>query len=419
MNQKKQLKISLPIAFEYLVNILMTLVDTVAVSIIGTKELGAIGAMSVIINMMQMSIQTINVTNTTLVAKELGKNDYKKIKLISGNSLILTIIVSIITILIVALIKPVFPVMFNVDAICNTYLIIRLMGFIQSSIVTVLSGQQRTLGQQGNILILRILAVICNLILDIIVIKLGYGIEGVAFVTIAIDTVLAIYLLLKTKTTIQYKLNIPIIKNILNLFKWNFVERIVTRVDNFVFNILVSRMGELEYAVHVILIQIKDIEEAFIQGFGDGITISIGVASGKEEKEYMNDVKVVAKKLITKVSIIIPIVVFGIAIVVMNISLRTLELQIIFYMVLPILLLATYINITATYYFSIIRGIRDFKFLAQRNFISSLIKIIIAIIFACTPLGIIGVWLSYLLYCIVQKYMSEQKLQEKERNEMI
>lgn len=202
MNQKKQLKISLPIAFEYLVNILMTLVDTVAVSIIGTKELGAIGAMSVIINMMQMSIQTINVTNTTLVAKELGKNDYKKIKLISGNSLILTIIVSIITILIVALIKPVFPVMFNVDAICNTYLIIRLMGFIQSSIVTVLSGQQRTLGQQGNILILRILAVICNLILDIIVIKLGYGIEGVAFVTISIDTVLAIYLLLKTKTTI-------------------------------------------------------------------------------------------------------------------------------------------------------------------------------------------------------------------------
>ena len=419
MNQKKQLKISLPIAFEYLVNILMTLVDTVAVSIIGTKELGAIGAMSVIINMMQMSIQTINVTNTTLVAKELGKNDYKKIKLISGNSLILTIIVSIITILIVALIKPVFPVMFNVDAICNTYLIIRLMGFIQSSIVTVLSGQQRTLGQQGNILILRILAVICNLILDIIVIKLGYGIEGVAFVTIAIDTVLAIYLLLKTKTTIQYKLNIPIIKNILNLFKWNFVERIVTRVDNFVFNILVSRMGELEYAVHVILIQIKDIEEAFIQGFGDGITISIGVASGKEEKEYMNDVKVVAKKLITKVSIIIPIVVFGIAIVVMNISLRTLELQIIFYMVLPILLLATYINITATYYFSIIRGIRDFKFLAQRNFISSLIKIIIAIIFAFIPLGIIGVWLSYLLYCIVQKYMSKQKLQEKERDEMI
>ena len=85
MDQKKQLKISLPIAFEYLVNICMTLVDTIAVSLIGTKELGAIGAMSVIINIMQMSIQTINVTNTALVAKELGEKNEDKIKLVSGN----------------------------------------------------------------------------------------------------------------------------------------------------------------------------------------------------------------------------------------------------------------------------------------------------------------------------------------------
>lgn len=208
----------------------------------------------------------------------------------------------------------------------------------------------------------------------------------------------------------------PIIKNIVNLFKWNFVERIVTRVDNFVFNILVSRMGELEYAVHVILIQIKDIEEAFIQGFGDGITISVGVASGKKQKDYMQQVKQITKRVIIKVSIIIPIVVLGIAIMVICISLRTPELQKIYYTVLPILLIATYVNITATYYFSIIRGIRDFKFLAQRNFVSSLIKIVIAIILAYTPLGIIGVWLSYLVYNLVQKYMSKIQLQKKEKN---
>ncbi|MCI9015639.1 MAG: hypothetical protein HFJ53_00490 [Clostridia bacterium] len=40
-------------------------------------------------------------------------------------------------------------------------------------------------------------------------------------------------------------------------------------------------MGNLEYSVHVILIQIADIYESFIQGFGDGITISVGIASGK------------------------------------------------------------------------------------------------------------------------------------------
>lgn len=368
--------------------------------------------MAVIINIMQMSIQTINVTNSSLIAKAIGENNENKIKLISGNSVILTLIISVITILIVLLIMPIFPTMFNVDKVCNTYLFIRLIGFIQSSIVTVLSGQQRTLGNQGNILKLRIFAVIANLIFDILVVKLGYGIVGVALVTITLDTILSIYLLVKSRKSIKYKYNKNIIKNILDLFKWNFVERIVTRIDNFVFNILVSRMGETEYAVHVILIQIKDIIGSFIQGFGDGITISVGIASGKKDTNYMSNVKHVAKKLINKASIIVPLATLTISIIIMKISLNQPDLQTIFFNVLPILLLAIFIEMSATYYYSIIRGIRDFKFLAKRNFISSFIKIIIATILAYTPLGIIGVWISFIIYCILQKYMSKSRVKE-------
>lgn len=407
---KKQLKISLPIAFENLINVSMTLVDTLVISTIGIKELGAVGAMAVIINIMQMSIQTINVTNSSLIAKAIGEKEDKKLKLISGNSILLTLIISIITILVALAIMPVFPTLFNVDKICNTYLSIRLIGFVQSSIVTVLSGQQRTLGKQGNILKLRIIAVIANLVFDIFVVRQGYGIVGVAIVTIILDTILAFYLLIKSKQSVMYKFDKDIIKKIFHLFKWNFVERIVTRIDNFVFNILVSRMGESEYAVHVILIQIKDIVASFTQGFGDGITISVGIASGKNDIESMNNTKKVAKKLINIASITVPLVTFLISLVIMKISLNQLTLQMIFLKVLPILLLAVFTDMSATYYFSIIRGVRDFKFLAKRNFISSVIKIIVATILAYTSLGIIGVWLSYLLYCILQKYMSERRI---------
>ena len=38
---KKQLKVSLPIAFENLVNILMTLIDTLVVATLGPSQLGA------------------------------------------------------------------------------------------------------------------------------------------------------------------------------------------------------------------------------------------------------------------------------------------------------------------------------------------------------------------------------------------
>lgn len=368
--------------------------------------------MAVIINIMQMSIQTINVTGSSLIAKAIGENDKNNIKAISGNCIILTSMISAITIFIALIIKPVLPTLFNVDKIGNTYLVVRLVGFLQSSIVTVLSGQQRTLGKQGNILKLRIIAVILNLVLDVIVVNYGYGIEGVAWVTVLIDSLMAIYLLIKSKKSIMYKFNQKVMKRIFELFKWNFVERIITRIDNFIFNILVSRMGENEYAVHIILIQIRDIVENFIQGFGDGITISIGIASGKNDKKYMEKVKGIAKTIINISSIIVPIATCIMGLIIMKISLNEAILQNIFYQILPILILGIYIVMSATYYYAIIRGLRDFEFLAKRNFISSIIKIIVATILAYTPLGIIGVWISYLIYCIIQKGMSKNRTKQ-------
>lgn len=241
---KKQIKRSLPIAFESLINILMTLVDTLVIATLGVQAVGAIGAMAVILNFMQMSIQTIHVSNNTLVSKAVGEENKEKVGLATGNAVIMATVVSIITIILVYFIQPTFPELFKVDKICITYLTIRLMGFIQSSIVTVLSGHQRAIGNQGNILKLRIVAVILNLLLDIFVVKKGYGVAGVAYVTIAIDTLLAIYLYIKTTKTVKYKLNKSCFMDLFYLFKWNFVERIASKIDNFVFNIIVSRMGE-------------------------------------------------------------------------------------------------------------------------------------------------------------------------------
>lgn len=413
---KKQMKRSLPIAFESLINILMTLVDTLVIATLGVDALGAIGAMGVVLNFMQMSIQTIHVSNNTLVARAIGEDKKESIELTTGNAVIMAVIISIITIILVYFIQPTFPSLFQVDKMCITYLTIRLMGFIQSSVVTVLSGHQRAIGNQGNILKLRIIAVILNLILDLIAIYKGLGIVGVAYVTILIDTILAIYLYFKSKNTVKYKFKKDYFMNLFYLFKWNYIERIVSKIDNFVFNIIVSRMGKLEYAVHVILQQIANIYEAFMQGFGDGITISVGIATGKKEIKEIEQVKVIAKKVIKYCVIIFPIFILFIAIVVRKIALPEIELAKIYYKVLPLLILGTYITTSATYYFSILRGMRDFEFLAKRNIISSIIKIILAFVLACSPLGILGVWTAYLIYGISQKYLSKKrykKMKEK------
>ncbi len=412
---KKQLKVSLPMAFENFINILMTLIDTIVIATLGTNELGAIGAMNVVLNIMNMSIQSINISNIALLSKSNGENNKKRINLQTGNSIILSIIISLITILIVMLINPIFPQLFNVDKICITYISIRLIGFIQSSIITILTGHQRTMGKQQNIMILRIIATILNLLLDLLVVNLGYGVTGVAWVTVIIDTVLCIYLFLQTNYEIKYKIKKEILIQIFNLFKWNCMERIVSRIDTLVFNILVSRIGPLEYAVHVIVIQIRDISQAFIQGFSDGISITIGIETSSKIKDRIQSAKIAIRKVINIMSIIVPTLTTIIAIVIAYISLKENNLMKIFYYVLPLLLIGQYEEISGTYYYGILRGLREFKFLAKRNFITSMIKILIATILSYTILGIIGVWIAYTIYCFVQKHLSKYKYKRIEK----
>ena len=417
INNKKQLEVSLPIAFENLMGVLMTLIDTVVISTIGVIELGAIGAMSVILSIMEMGIHAIHVSNNTLVAREIGKDDKSQIKLFAGNAILMTVLFSIITIVVTYFLSPVFPSLFNVDKICITYLIIRLFGFVQGSLSHVIAGYQRTIGHHTNILTVRFIAVISNLFFDYIVVKLGYGIVGVAWVTVLIDTIQLIYLSFKARKNVNLKYNKDIFKEILSLVKWNYFERIVSKIDQFVFNIVVSRMGPLEYAVHVILIQIVNVYESFVSGFGEGISINVGIASGDGKERNIHHVENVAKKIINKCSVIFPVIIFFISIIVMKISMKEMELQIIFYEVLPVILLGCYITTSATYYLAVIRGFRDFKFLAVRNTISSSLKIVLSIILAYTPLGILGVWISHLLYSVSQRILSKQRYISIYRNE--
>lgn len=409
INKKKQLEVSLPIAFENLMGVLMTLVDTVVISTIGIAEVGAIGAMSVILGIMEMGTHAIHVSNNTLVAREIGEEDKSQIKSFAGNSILMTLLLSLITIIVVYFISPIFPSLFNVDKVCITYLTIRLFGFVQGALSHVIAGHQRTIGHHGNILAVRFIAVISNLILDYVVVKFGYGIIGVAWITVIIDTIQLIYLTFKSRKNIDLKFNKNNFKEIFELARWNYFERIVSKIDQFVFNIVVSRMGPLEYAVHVILIQIVNVYESFVSGFGEGISINVGIASGNGKERNIHHVENVARDIINKCSIAFPIIIFCISMFVMKISLQEMELQIIFYEVLPIILLGCYITTSATYYLAVIRGFRDFKFLAVRNAISSSIKIVLAVILAYTPLGIIGVWISHLLYGVSQKYLSKHR----------
>lgn len=168
--------------------------------------------------------------------------------------------------------------------------------------------------------------------------------------------------------------------------------------------------------MHVIVIQIRNISQAFIQGFGDCITISVEIESGRNKQEQMENAKIVARKLINVFSAIVSVLIVIIAIIIANISFKENELLIFFYSVLPLLIIGQYEEISGMFYCAILRETRELKFLVQRNFITSLIKIVFAAVLPYTVLSIKGVWAAYAIYCIIHKQLSKCRYKNIEKN---
>lgn len=75
---KKQLKLSLPIGFENFIVTLMSLIDAIVVANLGVSYLTAIGAIGVILNILQIFPQSLSVSNIALLTKNEDKNIQKK-----------------------------------------------------------------------------------------------------------------------------------------------------------------------------------------------------------------------------------------------------------------------------------------------------------------------------------------------------
>lgn len=403
---KKQLRLSLPMAFVGLINVLMTLIDLIVVSRIGINEIGAIGAMTVVIDLLVLPIDTINISNIILISRNI--NEKEKFKLFTGNSIILSTIMSCVLIIMTIGISPIFPSIFNVSDICNNYLSVRLIGFMSVIISTILSSHQIVLENQHRILLLRVMSLICNLIFNIIAVFLGYGLVGIAWVTVLIDTICSIYLIYISRNTISLKINRDYISEILTLFKWNIVERLGTRIDKLLFNIIVSRMGNVLYSIHIIVIEVYKVYEKFIQEYINGITISFSKIVKENNKERLEKFKKVSKILTKECNYMIAVVFSIILVIVINIVFADKNLINIAYSLLPFFVISGIIASSGGYYFSILRGMKEFKFFAIRNTISSVIKITIAFILSYTFLEIYGIWFSLIIYQVLQYILSKK-----------
>ena len=230
--KKKYLDLALPSGFECIVGVLITMTDAFMISQFGSEIIASVGAMGTVIDFMYLVLQSVNVSNNVIVARLLGKNDKDQAKITVGTALIIAIICSLICIILTLSISKFIPKMFLVNKIGLVYLYIRLIGVIPNTILTILGGYQRTLGNSRRMLNIRILCFFINAILDFIFIKLGFGITGVAISTVLAEIINMIVLIYFSKKLVKIKFEMSIAKEEFDLIRYNIYERIFKRGSN-------------------------------------------------------------------------------------------------------------------------------------------------------------------------------------------
>lgn len=142
---KQQLNLSMPSAIECIIITLISMVDTFAISCLGSKAISAVGAIVAIINFLNLILKSIQVSNNITIARLIGSNENEKIKMVTGTAVFLGVIAQSFCILLTISLSYFIPIVFKVDYICLTYLYIRLIGTIPAAISTILSGHLRTI----------------------------------------------------------------------------------------------------------------------------------------------------------------------------------------------------------------------------------------------------------------------------------
>ena len=131
----------------------------------------------------------------------------------------------------------------------------------------------------------RISCFVINAILDFIFVSLGFGIIGVAVATVLVEILNMSILIYYCKQNIKIKFDKNIAKEQFKLIKYNEYERLFKRGSNFILNIIMSRIGSIQYAAHLIVMQFLDLINNFLHGIGIGTQTMIATAIGSEDNK--------------------------------------------------------------------------------------------------------------------------------------
>ncbi len=414
--------LAIPVIIENIFQVLLGTTDTYFAGKLGSSAIAAVGISNLIMNIYIGFFTAVGIGTTAIVSRNIGLNDTNKASEAVKQSIIITVIIS----LILGGISYVFAIPIlkilgttpEVLVYALPYFIIAVVPSIFLCLMLVLSSALRGAGDTKTPMVVSLVANLINILLNYILIFgiwnfKGFGIVGGGLATTIariISVIMLFISLCKGKTVIK-----------LNLFsKWLVdkkllisigrigipagIEKLIMRFGQLVYGAMIIDLGTSAYVAHNIAGTIENYSYLPAMGFGIAAATLIGNNLGANKPEKAKKYVLAANTLST-----IFMVIMGVSFYIMSPFLVKLftgdrQVQQLVISVLRIIaLFQPFLSLTMVIS-SALQGAGDTKFPMYSTFFGIwVIRVGVGYLFGVIfDFGLVGIWLAYSLDIIIR-----------------
>jgi len=329
------LAIAAPSVVELVLTSMTHLVDTIMVGKLGAYAISAVGLTTQPKFIMLAVFVALNVGATALVARFKGQGDRESAELVSGQAIMLALVMSVV-IMIPGLLLARPMVVFmgaqpdTVDAAAG-YFAILMLGFVPTVLPIAISALLRGVGDAGTSMRYNLTANLVNVVFNYLLIygKFGFpalGVQGAAIATVLGNTVacaMAINAIAGKRprgggsSFIKFRFSretlVPhpaMLKRIIRIGLPSAAEQLALRLGLLVYTLTITALGTTVFAAHQIVLAILNLSFVNGQAFGIASTSLSGQALGRGDPDAAKAASTACQRMGALVSTVMGLVMF-------------------------------------------------------------------------------------------------------------
>ena len=418
-SQRRRLILSLtwPALAENTLSSLMSMADMIMVGGLGAYAIAAVGLVIQPKFIMLAAFMAMNVGTTALVARCKGARDQEGANEALQQALILTMILTcVVCVAMVFLAEPLVRWIAGSELSEQTvtegmaYFNIQIAGFFTMSLTFAVNAALRGAGNTKASFYNHTVANIVNVCLNYCLINGHFGfprmeVAGASLATVigqCVGLMMAVWQVTKNGQYLRlslrkrWKVDIPMIKRIVNIGVPSLVEQVIMRTGTLWFTTIVTALGDIPYAAHMVAINLQQLSFMTGMAFGTAATTLVGQSLGRKRVDLAKFYVRMTNNLGYIVSLIVAVLLFTCGRPLSR--LYTDELMIIGLAsdMLKIVAISNPISNARFVYVSALRGAGDARYMAVVTFIGVLLirPLVSLLLVNVFGMGLSGVWIA-------------------------